>query len=57
MKSIEMILKENAKYKHLYEIQYFNNSNLIDYKTVGADNQKEAIKKAGVKAIGIFKHY
>ena len=42
MKSIETILKENKKDKHLYEVQYY---------------QKQAVKKARVKAIGIFKHY
>jgi hypothetical protein len=57
MKSVDAILKENKKYKHLYEVQYYQKPHLIAYKTIGADNQKQAVKKARVKAIGIFKHY
>ena len=58
MKSIETILNENKKYKHLYEIQYFQKPRLIAWKTIGADTKQQAIKKARVKnIIDIVKHY
>lgn len=56
MKSIEEILKENRKYKHLYEIAYYQRHNLINSKLIGADTVEQAIKKSRVKPIEIFQH-
>lgn len=56
MKSIEQILEENKKFKHLFEIVYYQKHNLVNWKLIGADTVEQAIKKARVKPIEIIQH-
>ena len=53
MKSIEILLSElkKANKKYIYEVDYYQRKNLINYKIIYADNAAEAIKKARVKNI------
>lgn len=58
MESIESILKRNKKYKHLWEIVYYQKPRLIAWKLIGADTANQAIKKSRIKSIiDVIQHY